>query len=165
MPYTIDTANRSDAPDVMALIGRIFDEYGFDWTAEEEFWDLLGPDYPYDPPRGQMWVMRDQMGQVVGSVAVEQLDERTAEFHRLYLDARLRGTGRGRRLLETAERWAIAQGCVRGILWSDTNFLDAHRLYERMGYERSGQRQLDDRNQTVEYGFERRLGEPPSGSV
>ena len=151
--------DRSAVPGVTALIGRVFDEYGFNWTAEEEFWDFLGDEYPYDPPRGQMWVVRGEKGTVVGSVAVERLNDQTAEFHRLYLDAHLRGAGLGRRLLETAERWAMEQGCTRGVLWTDTSFLDAHRLYERMGYQRTGQRELNDMNQTVEYGYERVLGD------
>ena len=157
MTHEIEPVDRTAVPGVTALIGRVFDEYGFNWTEEEEFWDFLGDDYPYDPPRGQMWVVRDEAGTVVGSVAVERLDERTAEFHRLYLDAHLRGAGLGRRLLETAERWVIEQGCSHAVLWSDTNFLDAHRLYERLGYVRTGERELQDLAETVEYRFERSL--------
>ncbi len=149
-------ADRTDAAGVMALIGRVFDEYGFDWSAEEEFWDLLDDHFPYESPRGQMWVVRDA-GRIVGSVAVERLDQETAEFHRLYLDAALRGQGHGRALLQTAERWALAQGCRRAVLWTDISFHDAHRLYERLGYVRTGHRQLTDLNQSVEYRYERSL--------
>ena len=157
MSYAIEAADRTAVPGVMALIGRVFDEYGFNWSEEEEFWDFLGPQYPYDPPRGQLWVIRGGADTVVGSVAVERLDERTAEFHRLYLDARLRGQGLGRRLLKTAECWAVDQGCSQALLWSDTNFLDAHRLYERLGYVMTGERELHDLAGTVEYRFERPL--------
>jgi len=52
--------------------------------------------------------------------------------------------------------WCRAQNISRLILWSDTRFDQAHRLYERMGFERRGERTLpDDLNQTREYGFER----------
>ena len=52
--------------------------------------------------------------------------------------------------------WCRAQQIGRLILWSDTRFDQAHRLYERMGFRRTGERILpDDLNQTREYGFER----------
>jgi hypothetical protein len=42
------------------------------------------------------------------------------------------------------------------ILWSDTRFDQAHRLYTWMGFLQTGERTLlDDLNATREYGFER----------
>ena len=159
MTLAITTADFADANDVIDLIHRVFDEYGFTWEPEEEFWDLLADEssFPYQPPRGQLWVMRDEQGRVVGSVAAEILNRQTVELHRLYLDAARRGAGLGRRLLLTAEGWARDRGCQQAILWSDTNFLDAHRLYERIGYVQTGQRSLEDVNQTIEYRYERSL--------
>jgi GNAT superfamily N-acetyltransferase len=93
---------------------------------------------------------------IVGSVGVERLDDGSAELHRLYLDARLRGRGTGRALVEAVLDWCRTQKIRRLILWSDTRFDQAHRLYERMGFQRTGERVLpDDLNQTREYGFER----------
>jgi GNAT superfamily N-acetyltransferase len=92
----------------------------------------------------------------VGSVGVERLDGDTAELHRLYLDARLRGRGTGRALVEATLDWCRAEKITRLILWSDTRFEQAHRLYTRMGFRQAGARGLpDDLNQTSEYGFER----------
>ena len=156
MSRRIEPAGREAAAGVMALIGRVYREYGFEWTDEEEFWDFLGEEYPYEPPRGQLWVVRDG-GLIVGSVAVERLDAETAEPHRLYLDPALRGQGLGRALLETAERWAIERGCRRAVLWSDVNFEDAHRLYERAGYVKTGERHVGGEHEYSEYGFERSL--------
>jgi putative acetyltransferase len=42
----------------------------------------------------------------------------------------------------------------RMILWSDTRFIDAHRLYTDMGFLQTGRRDLRDANNSVEYGFE-----------
>ena len=39
------------------------------------------------------------------------------------------------------------------VLWSDTRFVHAHRLYERMGFTRNGARRLDDINNTTEFRF------------
>ncbi|MDF2972749.1 MAG: hypothetical protein K0R61_3199 [Microvirga sp.] len=44
------------------------------------------------------------------------------------------------------------------VLWSDTRFVTAHRLYTRLGYvQDEGQRQLADISQSVEYRFEKAL--------
>ena len=153
----IALAGRAEAPAVIELIHRVFDEYDFIWEPEEEFWDLLGEEFPYQEPRGALWVARDAAGRIVGSIAAERIDAATVEFHRLYLDARLRGAGHGRRLMLEAIAWARRAGCRDVVLWSDTRFDDAHRLYERLGFRRSGERALDDVNATVEFRYERRV--------
>ena len=150
----IRPAGRRDAAAVIDLIHRVFDEYGFIWDPEDEFWDLLADEFPYAAPRGAIWIARDAAGAVVGSIAAERIEEGAVELHRLYLDAHLRGRGHGRALLETGIDWARAGGAGRVILWSDTRFEDAHRLYERRGFRRSGRRALADVNQTVEYRYE-----------
>ncbi len=145
----------ADAPGVVELIGRVYLEYGFVYVPEVEVPDLFRFDRHYTAPHGAFYVVRE--GRViVGSVGVERRDDGSAELHRLYLDARLRGRGTGRALVEAALDWCRAQRIPRIILWSDTRFDQAHRLYVRMGFRRTGERVLpDDPNQTREYGFER----------
>jgi GNAT superfamily N-acetyltransferase len=153
---TIRPAGSADVPGVVDLIGRVYREYGFVYVPEVEVPDLVVRfDQHYAAPRGTFFVVREG-DVVVGSVGVERLDGGRAELHRLYLDARLRGRGTGRALVETALEWCRAQRIPRMILWSDTRFDRAHRLYERMGFRRTGERILpDDVNDTREYGFER----------
>ena len=159
MSLQIESAPPEAAPAVIELIHRVFDEYGFIWDPEDEFWDLLAEPrvFPYIEPRGALWVMRDADALVVGSIAAERLDPETVELHRLYLDADLRGQGLGRRLLETAVDWARAGGAQMIELWSDTRFQDAHRLYERLGYIKTDSRELNDVNHTVEFKYEHAL--------
>jgi O-acetylserine/cysteine efflux transporter len=148
-------ATRADAAGVVDLIGRVYAEYRFVYEPRVEVPDLFGFDEHYAPPRGAFFVVRDG-NRVVGSVGVERLDVGAAELHRLYLDVNLRGRGTGRALVEAVLDWCRAEKISRLILWSDTRFDQAHRLYERMGFERRGERTLpDDLNQTREYGFER----------
>lgn len=158
----IRPAGERDAPAVIDLIHRVFDEYGFIWDPEDEFWDLLADDFPYAAPRGAIWTAHDSGGAVVGSIAAELLGDGEVELHRLYLDARLRGRGHGRALLETGIDWARSNGASRATLWSDTRFEDAHRLYERRGFARCGRRALDDVNQTIEYRYELALEPVPA---
>jgi GNAT superfamily N-acetyltransferase len=158
----ISAASAADMPGVVELIGRVFAEYGFVYEPAAEVPDLLAFDRHYAPPRGAFFVVRDG-ARVVGSVGVERLDDGpSAELHRLYLDAALRGRGTGRALVETVLGWCRERGVARLSLWSDTRFEQAHRLYERMGFRLTGERALpEDLNDTREYGFER----PVSGAA
>jgi O-acetylserine/cysteine efflux transporter len=148
-------AGSADVPGVVELIGRVYLEYGFVYVPEVEVPDLFRFDQHYAAPHGAFFVVCED-NVVVGSVGVERLNDGSAELHRLYLDAGLRGRGTGRALVETVLEWCRTQKIRRVILWSDTRFDQAHRLYERMGFQRTGERVLpDDLNQTREYGFER----------
>ncbi|PYM61120.1 MAG: N-acetyltransferase [Candidatus Rokuibacteriota bacterium] len=159
-------AEAADVPGVIDLIARVFAEYRFVWDPLTEVPDLLAFDRHYRAPRGAFFVVR-RNGRVVGSVGVERGAEATAELHRLYLDADLRGQGRGRALVEAVLRWCRASGIGHLVLWSDTRFAQAHALYQRMGFRRTGARDLaGDPNQTREYRYERAVGpavEAPGG--
>jgi GNAT superfamily N-acetyltransferase len=151
----IEPARATDASAVIALIGRVFAEYDFSWDPSTEVPDLYDLDRRYSGDAGAFWVARLD-GQVVGSVGVERLSDGRAELHRLYLDAMLRGHGVGRALVEVVIGWCRAAGVQRLVLWSDTRFDRAHRLYEGMGFTRAGERELpDDPNDTREFGYER----------
>lgn len=148
-------ATADDVPSVLLLIGRVFAEYGLLLMPTFEVPDLLRFNTHYTPPKGAFWVVRDE-ARVVGSVGVERLDERTAELHRLYLDASLRGRGIGRALVEAVLAWARDEGLTRLVLWSDTRFEQSHRLYRRLGFEQLGERTVEgDLNDSREYRFER----------
>lgn len=145
---------RADAPGVIELIGRVFVEYGWIWDPAAEVPDLLRWT-PYEPPDGAFFVVREE-GRVVGSVGVHRFGQDVAELHRLYLDAGVRGRGLGDALVQTILAWCRDNGVSRLLLWSDTRFVHAHRLYLRHGFRQTGERELpQDVNQTREYHFER----------
>ncbi len=148
-------ADRDDVPGVVGLIGRVYEEYGFVYDPAVEVPDLLDFAAHYQPPRGAFFVLW-QGPRLAGSIGVERVGADSAELHRLYLDRDLRGRGLGQALVEEVVAWCRARAIRRLVLWSDTRFERAHRLYERMGFQRTGERVLpDDANQTREYGFER----------
>lgn len=154
---TVESGVPADAPGVIALIGRVFAEYGFVYEPSTEVPDLLDFERHYQGPHGEFFVIRDET-LIVGSVGVERLDGATAELHRLYLDTHLRGQGTGRALVGAVLDWCRAQGISRLVLWSDTRFDLAHRLYTRTGFRQTGERSLpEDLNDTREYRFEREV--------
>ena len=150
-------ATRADAPGVIELIRSVFVEYGWIWNEAVEVPDLLRWTPHYEPPHGAFWVVRGA-GRVMGSAGVDRPAPATAELHRLYLDPELRGHGYGDALVTTVVAWCQAAAISRLVLWSDTRFSHAHRLYLRHGFRQTGERVLpEDVNHTREYHFERQI--------
>ena len=44
------------------------------------------------------------------------------------------------------------------VAWSDVRLATAHQVYDRLGFERIGERVIDDIDQSHEYGFRTALG-------
>lgn len=151
-PFSIRPATAADAPQVVRIIGDVFAEYSFIFEAADEVPDLLAFASHYDHPDHELLVacLEDQ---VVGSIAVLRLDATTSEIKRLYLRPAQRGQGLGRALLQAALDWSRERGMQQVVLWSDTRFTLAHRLYERAGFQRNGRRSLYDVNDTEEYRY------------
>ena len=86
-------------------------------------------------PRNGLWLAL-QAGQVVGSIAIdgEDLGENRAHLRWFIVDDAARGSGAGRRLLQTALAFCDAQGFDAIHLWTFQGLEAAHRLYERHGF-------------------------------
>jgi GNAT superfamily N-acetyltransferase len=151
-----------DSAGLIELIGACWAEYPgcvLDIDGEEPW--LRAPAAAYDGSGGTCWVVEDG-GEIVGCVGIKPLPGGAAELKGLYVAARARRRGLGERLTGLVESEAARLGASRIALWSDTRFGDAHRLYERLGYVRTGRtRELHDLSQTVEYEFVKPLPLPP----
>ena len=147
----------ADAPAIYQLIDEVYREYGcrFNLLADEPH--LLAPG-PYMRVRGgEFWVL-ERAGEILATVAVKLYPNDAAELKTLYVSPKLRRQGWGRRLSEMVMDYARTHGRRRMILWSDTRFLDAHRLYRKLGFRQLDKvRALHDSNNSLEYGFERTL--------
>ncbi|MCG8405218.1 MAG: GNAT family N-acetyltransferase [Phycisphaerales bacterium] len=136
---------------VVFAVKDVFDEYGFTWEADGYCRDLYNVEKHYSEPGGMFWAVLDGE-QVIGCAGLRWHGEE-CELHRMYLTKRYRGRGLGRRLLETCMDCARERGCTSMRAWSDTTLVDAHRLYEKLGFVRGGRRICDDPDQSPEYGF------------
>jgi putative acetyltransferase len=105
---------------------------------------------------GAFWVLLDGP-RVVGTVAVVPVEAATAEMKRVYLHPDFRGRGFGRALLEHAMRWAAHAGHRAVVAWSDVRLVHSHPVYERLGFERFGERVTDDIDRSREIGFRKAL--------
>lgn len=146
-----------DSAALIALIGACFAEYpGCVLDIDDEEPWLRAPAGAYAAAGGQMWVATLD-GEIAGCIGLRP----GGELKNLYVAAAARRHGLGARLVGLVEDAALAAGATRLQLWTDTRFTDAHRLYERRGYRRTGRtRDLLDRSATVEYEFVRDLGAP-----
>jgi hypothetical protein len=59
--------------------------------------------------------------------------------------------------MERVLGWARAAGFDEAIAWSDVRLETAHIVYDRLGFERIGERQLEDIDRSRELGFSKRL--------
>ena len=144
-----------DVPGILSLIAGVFAEYDCTLDAENEDTHLLNPGPYFRARGGEFWVVEDEG--VVRATGAVLLHPDAGELKSLYVHPALRRQGWGRRLTELAIDYARQHAKPRMILWSDTRFRDAHRLYRSMGFHQFGERDLHDSNNSREYGFEMSL--------
>lgn len=143
------------AAGVLDVIGLVFAEYGMTFDPPGFDADLLDVERHY-AGRGWFSVLIDG-GRVVGTVAAAPKGEDVAELKRVYLLAEYRGRGLGRALIEHAIERARAAGFREMVAWSDVRLQTAHQVYDRLGFERIGERVIDDIDHSHEYGFKKSL--------
>ena len=83
---------------------------------------------------GRLWIAEGD-GRVVGSIAVVDAEDGVGQLRWFLLTPEARGTGLGRRLLETALAYCRDRGMRHVFLWSFAQLGDALRLYERAGFQ------------------------------
>lgn len=152
-------ARDDDAQDLFGLIALCFAEYpGCYLDPHGDLPDLKAPASAFSGGTSAFWVVEDDRGRVGASIAVDRPAGETAELHRLYVRLDLRGRGLATHLVTVAEDHARRHGARYMLAWSDTRFVTAHRLYQRLGYLQAAEpRALGDISQSREFRFDKRL--------
>ncbi|MBV9078830.1 MAG: GNAT family N-acetyltransferase [Methylobacteriaceae bacterium] len=148
-------AEDRDAQDLLGLVALCFAEYpGCFVDPHDDVPDLVRPGTATATRGGRFWVVEDESGRVCASAALDWPEPGACEIHRVYVRPDRRRRGLARELVALAEQEGRAEGAARALLWSDTRFEDAHRLYEALGYARTGAtRELGDVSGSREFGF------------
>jgi len=153
-------ATVDDAKQVIDLIEGVYSEFqGCVLLVDEEEPELRAPKTAYDQIGGRFWVAECR-GQVCGTIALTPTDApRVARLHKLFVASAARGRGLGKTLCQLAENAARLEMSAEMIMmYTDSRFLNAHRLYERLEYNRlPGLMQRADASNSVEYVYTKKL--------
>jgi ribosomal protein S18 acetylase RimI-like enzyme len=87
----------------------------------------------FNAPSG-LFVVATLGDEVVGCGAVQWIDDVTAEIKRMWVDARRRGIGLGKRLLAHLEAAAQSSGRSRIVLDTNETLAEAIAMYRALGY-------------------------------
>lgn len=146
---------------VQELIGRCYREHGLVLNLHDECEQhLLSPGEYFRSHGGEFWVVRDESGLVIATGALDVHAGPAApiaELKSMYVDPSYRRRGLGRALTLHVMNAARVAGCAVIELWSDTRFEAAHRMYESLGFQRMGRRDVADSNNSAEWGYRRAL--------
>lgn len=168
----IRSARDDDSQGLITLISNAFSEYpGCVLDVDVDMPELRKPATTVKAERGRWWVA-ELNGTVVGSIAVTPAcaavaalarrrheQQNIVELKKLYVSPLARRRGLGEHLVKLAEDEARSREAVSLILWTDTRFENAHRLYDRLGFVRApGTRALNDGSNTIEYHYSKDLG-------
>ena len=118
---------QADTNAVIRLIGEVWAEYDCVLDTDIEEKHLLDPGTYFRSRGGDFWVVEED-GRIVATVAV-MFEDGVPELKSLYVAREGRRKGLGERLTRMVEDFARERGAKEIVLWSDTRFSDAHRLY------------------------------------
>ena len=170
-PFTVRAVRDADSAALIELIGSCWAEYPgcvMDVDGEEPW--LRAPATAYAAWGGLLWVVpgldagrpaggrpaggRPAPGSLAACAGVKPAGPGAVELKNMYVAAAARRRGLGTYLVALVRAEAGRRGASRVHLWSDTRFTDAHRLYGRTGFARTGRtRDLHDLSRTTEYEF------------
>lgn len=153
--FVLRPAIKSDIPIMSGIISSVFDEYGWKFVEVDELPDFVFYDKYYSNPEiAELFAITDEDENVIGSIALKN-DGRGPYLSRVYLLATYRGLGLGKWMTNYVLEVAKSRGFNSIHLWTDTRFLEAHRMYERLGFHMTGDfRSLHDTNRSFEFKME-----------
>jgi len=132
----------SDSPAAAAVVRAVYDEHGFTWDESGYHADLRDVESSY-----AAFFVAERDGRVVGTAGLTE----HGSLERLYVLPEARGSGAGGALFNAVAAEARRRGRSRLEIWTDKVLADAHRLYERAGARRAGERVNDDPDQSHEW--------------
>ncbi|MEA9355965.1 GNAT family N-acetyltransferase [Bacteriovorax sp. PP10] len=134
----------NDENEFFSLLIKVYCEEGFTEPAVGQRFFILDE----VKKRGEIVLAREQNGKLLGIIIcahpdnlfrkVAECDE--AETHLLAVDPSARRVGLAQKLCMEFERKAKSLGYSKLVLSTHPEMLSAHRLYERLGYQRNTKR-------------------------
>ncbi len=147
----------SDSQALIELIGSCYSEYVnciLDVETEEQWLKALASYYEKVSRIGSvLWVVEID-SRLCACIGVKFDESGRGEPKTLYVAKYARKKGLATFLMALVENYARFQGVKSWSFWSDTRFEDAHRLYKKLGYMKTGRtRMLRDISDSAEFEF------------
>lgn len=170
MPLVRPYEDRDQAA-VVDAVKTVFEEYGFIWEPDGYNRDLFEVPARYQHDSAAFWVgevdgdvvgcggvlffpaMPGPVGEVIDFEGDRRVGGADCEVVRLYVHPRGRRNGVGTAIFEQILSACRERNCRHLEIWSDTNLKDAHRMYERYGARRVGERICPPPDLMPEYGM------------
>lgn len=156
----IRRATNPDCPRIIKLIDQVLMEWDDRVCLDGSELDLTDVENSYWKANGGFFVLEVQ-SEIVGTHGILPVNasQSVCTFKRLYVDPRYRGTGAGADLMDWNIEWAQQQGFKKIEFWSDTRFERAHRFFEKLGFETTGEkREMHDSHHVYwEYYFSKKI--------
>ena len=151
-------ARNKDSEQIIKLIRKCFKDYQNCFLDVDNDSPELKYIYSYfRRQRGKFWVVEDK-NKIIGCMGYLPSKKNEIEIHKLYIDQKFRRKGLAKHLVKKVENIAVRENKSKVILWTDTRFKEAHKMYLKMDYEKSKKtRRLCDISGTVEYNFVKNL--------
>lgn len=139
--YTIRPIRSEDDPKIAKIIRDNLKRFRLDIPGTAYFdaeLDSLSVYYNANPDKRKYFIVTDNNGAVIGGVGVAEFDgfNNCAEIQKLYLSDAAKGKGLGKRLMQTAEEFAVIAGYSRLYLETHSNLESAIGLYEKFGFHK-----------------------------
>jgi N-acetylglutamate synthase-like GNAT family acetyltransferase len=120
--------------------------YGHILTEEQTLY-MLDMMYAEEVLRKQIegnvdFFMVEESGVAVGYFAIEQMEEKHAKLHKIYLSSKKKSAGIGSAIIQFLKKWGLERG-IQTIELNVNKYNSAVTFYEKMGFERLREMVLD----------------------
>jgi len=149
-------ARNKDGNQIINLIKRCFNDYKNCYLDVDNDSPELRNVYSYfKNKKGKFWVYVDK-NKIIGCMGYLPHEKNNLEIHKLYIDKNYRMKGLAKKLMLRIESIAKKYKKRKIVLWTDTRFKEAHKMYKKLNYKKmSKKRRLNDISNTTEYAFQK----------
>jgi putative acetyltransferase len=118
------------------LIAEVLDSYHlFHFRPAYVDRDVDDLDTNYFNNNGYFWVVENESGTIIATVAIYKIDDHTCELRKMYVQIQEQGKGIGKLLLQTAITKAVELGYTKMTLKTNSKLQTAIGIYRKNGFE------------------------------
>lgn len=137
--YTIRPITAKDDKKIAKIIRNNLEHFGLNIPGTAYFdkeLESLSKFYNVLQDKRGYFIVADSRGEVIGGVGIAEFNgfNNCAEIQKLYLSDAAKGHGLGKKLMQTAEEFALHAGYSRLYLETHSNLAAAIALYEKLGF-------------------------------